>query len=71
VPSIVATTDLVAVIAERLAKLYARQHRLALFEPPIKLPDFTISVLTNIARKGDPALEWLQQQIIEVCKFSV
>ena len=70
VPSIVESTDLVAVIAERLAKLYARQHRLALFEPPIQLPDFTISVLTSIARKGDPALEWLQQQVIEACKFS-
>src|SRR6185312_6687592 len=30
VPSIVASTDLVAVIAERLAKLYARQHKLVL-----------------------------------------
>jgi DNA-binding transcriptional LysR family regulator len=68
VPSIVASTDLVAVIAERLAKLYAGQHGLVLFEPPIKLPEFTISVLTSIARKGDPALEWLQRQIVEVCK---
>jgi len=68
VPSIVASTDLVAVIAERLARLYARQHGLVLFELPIKLPDFTISVLTSIARKSDPALKWLQQQIVEVCK---
>ena len=68
VPSIVACTDLVAVIAERLAKRYARQHGLVLFEPPIKLPDFTISMLTSISRKGDPALEWLRQQVVEVCK---
>jgi DNA-binding transcriptional LysR family regulator len=70
VPLIVANTDLVAVIAERLARLYVRQHELVLFEPPIKLPDFTISVLISIARKGDPALEWLQQQVVEVCKSS-
>ena len=68
VPLIVASTDLVAVIAERLARFYARQHELVLFEPPIKLPDFTISVLTSIARKGDPSLVWLQQQVVEVCK---
>ena len=58
----------VAVIAERLATLYARQYRLVLFEPPIKLPDFTISVLTNVGREGDPALDWLRQQVVEVCK---
>ena len=67
-PLIVASTDLVAVIAERLARLYARQYGLVLFEPPIKLPEFTISVLTAAARKGDPALEWLRQQVVEVCK---
>jgi DNA-binding transcriptional LysR family regulator len=68
VPLIVANTDLVAVIADRLARLYARQYRLVLFEPPITLPEFTISVLTSVARKGDPALDWLRQQVVEVCK---
>ena len=68
VPAIVASTDLVAVIAERLARLYARQHKLMVFEPPVKLPQFTISVLTSIARTSDPALQWLQQQIVDICK---
>lgn len=67
VPLIVARTDLVAVIAERMARLYAAEYDLMLFDPPVKLPEFTISVLTSIARAGDPALKWLQQQVKHVC----
>jgi DNA-binding transcriptional LysR family regulator len=68
VPSIVARTDLVAVMAERIARLYIREHDLMLFEPPIKLPEFTINALTAVARAGEPALQWLRQQVIHVCK---
>jgi len=67
-PSIVARTDLVAVIAERIARLYAAEHDLMLFDPPINLPEFTISVLTSAARASDPALQWLQQQVMHVCQ---
>jgi len=65
---IVARTDLVAVIAERIARLYVAEYDLMLFDPPVKLPAFTISVLTSIARSGDPALQWLQQQVKHVCE---
>jgi len=37
-PLIVARTDLVAVIAERIARLYASEHGLMLFDPPVNLP---------------------------------
>src|SRR6266545_3526430 len=67
-PLIVARTDLVAVIAERIARLYASELDLILFDPPINLPEFTISVLTNAARASDPALQWLQQQVMHVCE---
>ncbi len=67
-PLIVARTDLVAVIAERIARLYASEHGLMLFDPPVNLPEFTISVLTSAARAGDPGLQWLQQQVVHVCE---
>jgi DNA-binding transcriptional LysR family regulator len=67
VPLIVACTDLVTVLAERIARLYASELDLELFEPPLELPDFTISALTSAARAGDPSLEWLQQQVMHVC----
>jgi DNA-binding transcriptional LysR family regulator len=68
-PMIVARTDLVTVIAERIARRYISELDLIQFDPPIKLPDFTISVLTSAARAGDLALTWLQQQVLHVCKF--
>jgi DNA-binding transcriptional LysR family regulator len=68
VPLIVARTDLVAVIAERIARLYAAEYDLVLFDPPVKLPEFTISVLISVARASDPALRWLQQQVMHVCE---
>jgi DNA-binding transcriptional LysR family regulator len=68
VPAIVARTDLVAVIAERIARLYAAEHELMLFDPPVRLPEFTVSVLTSAARARDPALHWLQQQVLHVCE---
>ncbi len=68
VPLIVARTDLVTVIAERIARLYVSELDLVLFDPPVTLPEFTISVLTSAARAGDPALQWLQQQVIHACK---
>ena len=67
VPLIVARTDLVAVIAERIARFYAAEYGLRLFDPPVKLPEFTISVLTSATRAADPALQWLQQQVRNVC----
>jgi DNA-binding transcriptional LysR family regulator len=67
-PLIVARTDLVTVIAERIARFYAPELDLILFNPPVALPEFTISVLTSAARAGDPALRWLQEQVLHVCK---
>ena len=68
VPWIVARTDMVTVIAERIARLYAHELGLIVFDPPIKLPEFTINMLTSAARAGDPALQWLQTQVMHVCK---
>jgi DNA-binding transcriptional LysR family regulator len=65
-PMIVGRTDLVAVIAERIARLYLSELDLIQFDPPVKLPDFTISVLTSTARASDSALTWLQQQVMHV-----
>src|SRR5437588_4876561 len=67
-PLIVARTDLVTVIAERIARIYASELDLILFEPPVSLPDFTINVLTSAARADDPAIQWLQQQVMHVCE---
>jgi hypothetical protein len=60
-----------AVIAERIVRLYASEHDLILFKPPINLPEFTISVLTSAARADDAALQWLQQQVMHVSESNI
>jgi len=69
-PLIVANTDLVTLISERIAHRYAAELNLVLFDPPIRMPEFTIDILTSAARSADPALRWLQDQIVGVCKSS-
>jgi len=67
-PLIVANSDLVTLIAERIARRYASELSLTMFEPPIRLPEFTIDVLSSAARSADPALHWLREQIVQVCR---
>lgn len=65
-PLIVANTDLVALVFERIARRFAAELNLSIFEPPIMLPEFTIDVLTSAARANDPALRWFLDQISKV-----
>jgi DNA-binding transcriptional LysR family regulator len=41
-PYVIASSDLVVTMAERIARVYAGQLGLALFEPPLSLPRFVI-----------------------------
>ena len=65
-PMIVANTDLVALVFERIARHFAPKLKLSIFEPPIALPEYTIDLLTSAARASDPALRWLLQQVSRV-----
>lgn len=64
---LVASTDLVAVISERVACYFAKQLDIVLFKPPIPLQDYAINLLTSAARAEDMALRWLKEQIELVC----
>ena len=65
-PLIVANTDLVALVFERIARQIATQLKLMIFEPPIPLPEFTANLLTSAARVNDPGLNWLIDQVRQV-----
>ena len=62
-PMIVARTDMVTLIAERVAHHFASQLPLVLFEPPVAIADFTIDLLMSASRVDDPALRWLRTEI--------
>ena len=65
-PVIVARTDLVAIIDQSIARLFANDERLKIFEPPVKLRPLDIDMLVAGARAEEAALKWLREQCIEV-----
>jgi DNA-binding transcriptional LysR family regulator len=66
-PIIVANSDLVMLATRRVARHFAKKLDLTMFKPPIPMPGFTIDVLTSAARATDPALQWLRNQILQIC----
>ena len=60
-----AQTDLVATIPSRLAAKHARQLGLRVFEAPLKVDPFTISLVRHARSAGDPGLDWLATRIVQ------
>jgi DNA-binding transcriptional LysR family regulator len=67
-PFLVASSDLVLTLGERIARLYARFLPVVLFEPPLPLPGFTIGLFWHEKDANDPALAWLREQIAQVAR---
>ena len=65
-PLIVACTDLVAIIDESIARLFATDARLSIFELPVALRPIAIDMLAAVARTEEAALTWLREQCVEV-----
>jgi DNA-binding transcriptional LysR family regulator len=66
-PLIVAHSDLVTLTTERVARHFAKELDLTVFEPPVPMRGFTIDFLASVARAKDPALQWLRDQIFRIC----
>ena len=64
VPEIIASSDMVAVLPERLARGYAR--KLLILEPPLKLPGFDIASIWHERTHTDPAQQWLRQVLVNL-----
>ena len=67
-PVIVANSDLVMLTTKRVARHFAKKLDLTIFKPPIPIRGFTIDFLTSAARATDPALQWLRNQILRICR---
>jgi DNA-binding transcriptional LysR family regulator len=65
-PFLVASSDLVLTLGERIARLYARFLPVVLFEPPLPLRGFTIGLYWHERTANDPALAWLRDQMAAV-----
>ena len=69
-PYLVASTDLIVTLADRLARRLAEWMPPRLLEPPLTLPGFTLSMLWNARLEKDPAHRWLRGLIRRIAKSS-
>jgi DNA-binding transcriptional LysR family regulator len=67
-PFLVASSDLVLTLGERIARVYSRFLPVVLFKPPLALPGFTIGLYWHEKDANDPALAWLRAEIAHVAK---
>jgi DNA-binding transcriptional LysR family regulator len=67
-PSVIASSDLIATLASRVAEGFARHLPLRLLEPPVTLPDFAIHMAWHERFKLDPAHQWLRRVVTEVAQ---
>ena len=64
--AVVGESDLAALVPERMARSFAGQFGLALFDPPYDSPPVPISMLWHRGHGANPAGEWLRALITEV-----
>jgi DNA-binding transcriptional LysR family regulator len=65
-PFIVARTDLILTVAERVATEMAAHLPLAILEPPLKLDGFVIAAYWHERSDADPALAWVRARLAEI-----
>jgi DNA-binding transcriptional LysR family regulator len=60
-PLVIARSDLVAVMAQRVANLFAGLVPLKVMPPPVKLPPYDVKMFWHERFHRDPANRWLRQ----------
>ncbi|RCV86849.1 LysR family transcriptional regulator [Billgrantia montanilacus] len=65
VPDIVARTNMAATVLKRVALNSPASHRLALFPPPVTLPEVVFDLIWHRRSDSHPAQEWLRGLISE------
>ena len=69
-PAVIATSDLVAAIPYRIATQFATSHRLELFELPVKIEPWVVSMIWSRLADQDAAQEWLRETLKTACQTS-
>lgn len=69
--AIVAQTDLIATVPQRLAEQWARLEALRVSAPPFACPTYEVSQYWHERFHRDPAHRWLRQTIAELFKETV
>ena len=62
-PDVVATTDMLSTVMQRVAMRAARREQIELFKPPVLLPEVVFDLMWHRRNHAHPAQRWLRQQI--------
>lgn len=67
-PPVVAGTDLIATVPERVARHFAPSLRLQVLEPPLPMPDVEISMYWHERMQHNQAHRWLRQVLLDLAR---
>ncbi len=65
---VVAKTDMLLSLPERIAKQFVGLAPLSILPMPIDLPVYELVMVWHALRENDPAHRWLRVQIMAVCQ---
>ena len=66
VPEIVARSDMISALPERLARGHA--NRLRIYEPPVKMDSFTVGEIWHERNQREPAQIWLRDVVLTLAQ---
>ena len=67
VPLVLAGSDMIATVGARAGREFARSAEIDVFDPPLALPAWRLSMLWTRQKAGDLGLAWLREQLALVC----
>jgi len=67
-PTIIASSDLIAAVPSRIAKQFTEQSQIDWFELPIQTEPWFISMVWSKLSDQDPAQAWLRETIQQICQ---
>lgn len=67
-PFIIVASDVIMTVNSRIALTYARALPIRVLPPPLKLPDFPISMVWHPRSDKDDAHAWLRARLTEICR---
>lgn len=70
-PFVIAQTDLVLTIPERVARAFAVTLPLAIVPPPLALSGFSMAMVWHDRTHDDPAHRWLRERLVDVTPRAV
>jgi DNA-binding transcriptional LysR family regulator len=65
VPAVVADSELIATLPERVAERFAARYPLVVHRSPVRPAGFTLAMTWSARTDGEPAQNWLRERVAE------